>query len=90
MKPTDQEISKALEVAEMMRERSDDSSHIAHCLLYYHQRNKRLEEIVALTNRYLKFGNPEDEHARLVLLLEQLEEIDQHEAGDLDNKLDGN
>lgn len=84
MKPTDQAFNQALEVAEMMRERSDDSSHIAHCLLYLHQRNKRLEEIVALVNRYLKFGQPEDEHARLILLLEQLEEIDQHEAGDPD------
>lgn len=77
IKPTDEVLAQAVEAAELMRERTDDKHGIAHSLLYLYQRNKRLEMIVSLVDRYLNFGTPEDEHARLMRMLVELHEFEE-------------
>ncbi|MCF6282322.1 MAG: hypothetical protein L3J28_08955 [Candidatus Polarisedimenticolaceae bacterium] len=76
VKPTAAALAQAVEAAELMRERTDDETGVAHSLLYLFQRNRRLEEVVALVDRYLNFGTPKDEHAQLVLMLEALHQSD--------------
>lgn len=71
MKPTDQELATALRCAESMREQGEDPDHLAQSLLYLSRRDELLEEILQHLERFLGFGFPEEEHARLVRLVEQ-------------------
>jgi len=71
MKPTDDELTAALQRAEAMREQGDDPEHLAKSLLYLARRDELLEEILQHLELFLGFGFPEEEHARLVLLVDQ-------------------
>lgn len=71
MRPTDNELDTALQRAESMREQGEDSDHLAKALLYLARRDQLLEEILEHLERFLGFGFPEDEHAKLVLLVER-------------------
>ena len=88
IKPTDEVLAQAVEAAELMREHTDDEYGVAHSLLYLHQRNKQLEAIVSLVDRYLNFGTPENEHARLMCMLVALHEFE--EAAEEEFKLPEN
>ncbi len=86
MKPPDEsELEQALSAAERMRERDVDPHHLAHALLYLHQRNQRLEEVLRRTDRYLRFGMAEPELTQLRKLVQRLrdeEESDRPLEGD--------
>lgn len=71
MKPTDDELAAALQRAEAMRDLEDDPEHLAKSLLYLFRRDEVLEQILEHLERFLGFGFPEEEHAQLVLLVEQ-------------------
>lgn len=71
MKPTDDELAAALQRAEAMRDLEEDPEHLAKSLLYLARRDELLEQILEHLERFLEFGFPEEEHARLVLLVEQ-------------------
>ena len=71
VKPSDAELKEALSEAERIRS-SGDPKHISKCLLFLHHRNSMLEKIAEHTERFLRFGMPEDEHAQLRRLLDQL------------------
>jgi hypothetical protein len=70
--PTDEELMQAVKAAELLREHTDDEQRVAHCLIYLAQRNKQLEDIVEMVERYLKFGTAEHEHSQLIKMLESL------------------
>jgi hypothetical protein len=70
VKPTREELHAALAEAEQAREREEDPHFLAKSLLYLYQRNEDLEKILAHLERYLEFGLPVEEHARLEKLLE--------------------
>ncbi len=71
MKPTNQELERALQSAQRMRDQGDDPEFLAKTLLYLERRDELLEQILQRLELYLSFGQPEDEHARLVRLVEE-------------------
>ncbi len=79
MKPTPREIEIALEAAEQMREAGDDPSFVSKTLLYLHQRNELLEELLKHLKVFMQFGQFSEEHAHLVVLLEKIREQDTFE-----------
>ncbi len=79
-KPDPEQIEQALAAAERMREHDVDPHHLAHALLYLHQRNQRLEEVLRRTDRYLRFGMAEPELAQLRKLVQRLREEAEREA----------
>ncbi len=78
-KPDPEQIEQALSAAERMREHDVDPHHLAHTLLYLHQRNQRLEEVLRRTDRYLRFGLAETELAQLRKLVQRLREEEERE-----------
>ncbi|EGW53723.1 hypothetical protein QQ73_16860 [Candidatus Endoriftia persephone str. Guaymas] len=79
-RPSKDEIKIALRMAEKVREREGVGAPLARYLLYLHHRNERLESIYEHLERYLRFGQPENEHARLICLIEELREESRKET----------
>lgn len=73
-KPTSDDYRKALALAEELRGLSADYSGLDHCLRYLYARNGQLEHMAQELDRYLRFGNPESEHAHLVRMMQKLHE----------------
>jgi len=82
MKPTNQELIHALKVAERMTANNSDLDHLAQSLTHLHNRNRALEELLVHLERYLQFGTPTEEHARLTLLVAKLREQALSDSGD--------
>ena len=80
MKPTEAELKTALSEAERLRVAGEDPHFLVKSLLYLHHRNEMLETVAEHAERFLRFGLPEDEHAQLRRLLDQLREETQRES----------
>lgn len=65
MQPTPEQISQALQEAERMREQNQDPAMVGHSLLYLHQRNQLLEEVLNRVKHYLHSGEAPREHTLL-------------------------
>ena len=78
-KPDPEQIEQALSAAERMREHDVDPHHLAHTLLYLHQRNQRLEEVLRRTDCYLRFGLADTALAQLRKLVQRLREEEERE-----------
>ena len=81
MKPTSDQIRRALVAAEAMRERGEDPDALALTLLYLKRHCERLEPVFLHAERYLGFGQDEGEHRRLVRAIEQARRGEAKEAG---------
>jgi hypothetical protein len=82
MKPTVDQLKAALAEAKRMRAEGDDPDSLAQSVLYLHQRDAMLERILLHLERFLQFGLPEEEHAKLVRLIEEAKAQEQAEKGD--------
>lgn len=82
--PAESELKQALAAAERMREHAVDPHCLARVLLYLHRRNRRLEEVLRRTDRYLRFGMSELELAQLRKLVQRLRDEE-----DADSPLEG-
>lgn len=71
-RPDTDELGIALAAAEAMREESNDPRHIARALSYLYSRNQELEDLLQLTDRYLRFGMPEHELSEMRRLVGRL------------------
>lgn len=71
-KPTDQELATALAFAQHMREQGKDPNFLAKSFLSHHYRIGYLQEVVQAVERFLRSGMAEDEHRRLLKLLEKV------------------
>lgn len=85
-KPDSTELEIALAGAEEMRVGGNDPRHIAVCLRYLHERCRGLEELLLITDRFLRFGMPEHELTEIRRLTAQLREEEpdtegRHELG---------
>ncbi|AKH21629.1 hypothetical protein [Sedimenticola thiotaurini] len=87
MKPTDDQLNRALRLAEQMRERDDDPDFLARSLLYLHQRDQMLEKVLEHLELFLRFGLPVDEHMKLVRLVEEAKVQQQLDQGEDVQKL---
>jgi hypothetical protein len=72
--PTKQEITKALETAQRMSANDDDAEHLAKTLLYLARRVQDLERIREYAERYVRFGNPVEDHRDLLVALQKARE----------------
>lgn len=73
-KPDSAELQIALAGAEEMRVGGNDPRHIALCLRYLHERCQGLEELLLITDRFLRFGMPEHELTEMRRLVARLRE----------------
>ncbi|MCW8905181.1 hypothetical protein [Sedimenticola sp.] len=81
MKPTDEELERALLKAESMRDRKEDPDGLAKVLLYLRRRDKMLERVLEHLELFLRFGLPVDEHMKLVRLVEEAKIQESREQG---------
>ena len=86
MKPTVDEMETALDAARRMRSADVDPHHVARCLLYLQDRDLLLEELLIRVERYLQFGMPSEEHAKMRRLINKIRELEVRESGG--NELD--
>lgn len=76
-RPTEAQLEQALAAAKRMLEHGIDPHYVAHTLLYLQARNRRLEEVLRRTDRYLRFGMAERELSQLRQLVDRMrEELD--------------
>jgi thioredoxin-like negative regulator of GroEL len=80
-KPTREELELALSTARMMREQSDDPCYMAKALLNCHYQSSFLREVMQAAQEYLRSGQSEAAHTRLLRVVEkarQAEDRDTH------------
>ena len=88
IKPSEEALEKALAAAQRMRANDVDPHHLAQAVLYLHERNQRLEEVLKYTERFIRFGMAEPELAQLRRLVQRLrEEGGRQDGGDADNSM---
>lgn len=80
--PSKYELERALTYAARLRESGHDSYFIGKALLNSHYRLEQLEKVLALTESYLKFGQDEQEHARLVKAIAAYHQLCEREEPD--------
>jgi len=87
MKPSDDQRAAAIAEAERLRAAGEDAHFLARTLLYQRDRLQHLEEVFRLTERLVRFGQDEHEHALLVKALEAARQAEAaaqgREAGEL-------
>ena len=69
-----EELRSALAASEQMRAEGNDPRHIAKSLRYLYQRCQGLEELLQITDRFLRFGMPEHELSEMRRLVGRLRE----------------
>lgn len=81
-KLTEEEIGKALELADAMRSRGRDKYNLGHALLYLKERNVLLEDLRNKAEYYIRFGMAEKELRDLRSALSKLREQDASDTED--------
>ena len=75
-KPTEQQLQQAIATAISMREEGHDPHNVAKALLNNQYRLDHLEQVFKLTEHYLKAGQDEQIHARLVRAIEHYHQLE--------------
>ena len=73
-RPEPDELKEALAAAAHMRTVGDDPHRVAKWLRHYHRRCQGLEELLLITDRYLRFGMSEHELSAMRVLVAHLRE----------------
>ncbi len=81
-KPTQQQLEQALDAAILMREEGRDPYHVAKALLNSQYRLEHLEQVFKLTEHYLKSGQDEQNHARLIKAIEHYHQLEDRASPD--------
>lgn len=68
------DLQEALAAAEQMRAEGRDTHHVAKWLRHYHRRCRELDQLLMLTDRFLRFGMPEHELSAMRRLVDRLRE----------------
>ena len=71
-RPENDEIEEALAAAMDMRATGEDVHHVTRLLSYLYQRCESLEQLLEVTDRYLRFGMPEAELSKMRRLVDAL------------------
>ena len=77
-KPTKEELEMALAEAGRMREQGEDEFHVAKCLLNHNYRLKQYEELYLALEHYIRSGQSDIEHGKLMRALEKIRKEDEH------------
>ena len=81
-KPTDIELSLALQKARQMKEQGDDADFLAKTLLNHHYRLGYLEELLTAADRYMNHGMAEHERMALLRCIEKARQAEYRTAGE--------
>lgn len=95
LRPTREQMKMAMQAADRMYRGNIDPHHLASTLRYFGERNKSLEALLAMVDRYVRFGMPEHELSQMRRLVAKLREeasrndvLREEEAGDdIDNSM---
>ena len=80
-KPTNIELSLALQKARSMKETSTDPDFLAKTLLNHHYRLTYLEQVLQAADRYMNHGMAEHERAQLLRCIEKAKQAEYRTAG---------
>ncbi len=80
MKPSAEQMQHALELAEQMREQGKDPDHLSMTLLYLQHKVEVLEQVNSAANEYMRFGQEERQHSRLLRALEHVRQFEERES----------
>jgi hypothetical protein len=81
-KPSDIQLSLALQKAKQMKEQGDDPDYIAKTLLNHHYRLGYLEEVLKAADRYMNHGMAEHERMGLLRSIEKAKHAELYTAGE--------
>ncbi len=79
-KPTPEELEQALTEAKLMRERGEDPCYVARALLSCHYHSGFLREVFHAAQEYLRHGQSEAGHTRLLRAIEKARQLEDREA----------
>jgi hypothetical protein len=79
-KPTQEELEQALTEAKLMRERGEDPCYVAKALLNCHYQSGFLREVLQAAQEYLRSGQTETCHTRLVRAIEKVRQVEDRDA----------
>lgn len=84
--PSDEQMAAARNQAEQLRAAGQDVNSLGHAFLYLQHRCAYLEKVHEAAELYIRFGQAEGEHARLVKALDhaRAEEAREREGGEGD------
>lgn len=77
-RPTREELSTALTEAGRMREQGEDPHFVAKSLLNHDYRLKMLERLYDQMEHYLRSGQSDNEHRKLIQQVEKIRSEDRH------------
>lgn len=79
-KPTQEELEQALTEAKLMRERGEDPCYVAKAFLNCHYQNSLLSEVFHAAQEYLRTGQSEAGHTRLLRAIEKARQSQDRDA----------
>ena len=79
-KPTQEELALALATARMMREQGDDPCYMAKALLNCHYQSSFLRDVLQAVQEYLRSGQSEASHTRLLMAVEKACQVDDRDT----------
>ena len=79
-KPTQEELELALATARMMREQSDDPCFMAKALVNCQYQSSFLREVLQAAQEYLRTGQSESAHTRLLRAVEKARQVDDRDT----------
>lgn len=77
-RPTKEELATAIAEAGRMREQGDDPHFIAKSLLNHDYRLKLFEQLYQSVEHYLRSGQSETEHSKLMRILDKIRSEERH------------
>lgn len=84
LRPSTEEYLAALSTAEMLHVEARDPRFLGKTLLYLEQRNRLLENVYRLADRFLLTGQDEQVHAQLLKTIHAAKRADEHATGETD------
>ena len=80
-KPATEEYLAAMRTAEALQVEARDPRHLGKTLLYLEQRNRLLDKVFALADRFLLTGQNEQVHAQLLKAIHAAKRAEEHSTG---------
>lgn len=75
-RPTEEELSIAIQHAQRLREQGEDEFHLAKTVLNLNYRIRALEQVLERSKRYLHSGQGSHEHSLLLKAIEAAEKAE--------------
>ena len=87
-RPSKEQLERALNAAEKLRDLDQDDDHLGRSLLYLNSRNEVLEKVFNATMHYLRSGHDQHEHTRLIQAVQDARRQFREESDSMDEDSD--